>query len=331
MATPGKRSLLLGCVVALALTASAHAAGLGVAEVRAPNGSLAATAGVGPFSYGRTLQIGSAVATGRGVELRNVSMLGGRIWVGRIFVPYRGLQEADVATLIVGGRTMQPTTNGLIPLAPHTYLVVLQKAVIPGRHRESAGVVGVRLYVGDPGLGVKPGTQLLVGVAHSAVRARGNRHQLPASILGFAPGQLLAAGPSVPEPFSPRGNSVGARVVAIAERYLGVPYVWGGADPLTGFDCSGFTMFVYHQLGIDLTHFSGAQWYEGARVPPGELQPGDLVFFEAGANGPGHEGIYIGGGRFIHAPHTGDVVKISSLSEPWYALQYVGAVRPTSR
>ncbi len=115
---------------------------------------------------------------------------------------------------------------------------------------------------------------------------------------------------------------------------LGLPYIWGGNGPAAGdagFDCSGLTMFVYHQVGVDLTHFSGSQWYEGARVTPGELRPGDLVFFEARANGPGHEGIYIGGGRFLHAPHTGDVVKISSLSEPWYALQYVGAVRPGSR
>jgi cell wall-associated NlpC family hydrolase len=116
--------------------------------------------------------------------------------------------------------------------------------------------------------------------------------------------------------------------VQIAMQYLGVPYVWGGDDPLTGFDCSGLTMYVYAQLGIQLTHYTGSQFYEGARVPPWALQPGDLVFFEPSARGPQHEGMYVGGGKFIQAPHAGDVVKISSLSEPGYAFGFVGAVRP---
>jgi cell wall-associated NlpC family hydrolase len=111
-------------------------------------------------------------------------------------------------------------------------------------------------------------------------------------------------------------------------QYLGVPYLWGGADPITGFDCSGLTMYVYAQLGIQLTHYTGSQFYEGAPVPRWDLQPGDLVFFEPSPRGPQHEGMYIGGGEFIQAPHTGDVVKISSLSEPGYAFGFVGAVRP---
>jgi len=126
----------------------------------------------------------------------------------------------------------------------------------------------------------------------------------------------------------PASGPIGVRAVAIAEQFLGVPYVWGGADPSVGFDCSGLVMYVYRQLGIDLLHFSGAQFHEGAPVPFAELAPGDLVFFDPGPRGPGHVGIYIGGGRFIQAPHTGDVVKISSLSEFSYASSYVGAVRP---
>ena len=74
-------------------------------------------------------------------------------------------------------------------------------------------------------------------------------------------------------------------------------------------------MYVYAQLGIHLSHFSGAQWNEGTPIAAEDLAPGDLVFFHPGANGPGHVGIYIGGNNFIHAPHTGDVVKISSLYE----------------
>jgi peptidoglycan DL-endopeptidase CwlO len=110
-------------------------------------------------------------------------------------------------------------------------------------------------------------------------------------------------------------------VVGIAMRYLGVPYRWGGSSP-SGFDCSGFVMFVYAQVGISLPHNAAMQYAYGTPVSRDQLQPGDLVFF----NGLGHNGIYVGGGNFIHAPHTGDVVKISSLSG-WYSQTWVGARR----
>jgi cell wall-associated NlpC family hydrolase len=111
-------------------------------------------------------------------------------------------------------------------------------------------------------------------------------------------------------------------VVGIAMQYLGVPYVWGGAGP-SGFDCSGFSMYVFGQMGVSLPHHAASQYGMGTAVSKEQLQAGDLVFF----NGLGHMGIYIGGGQFIHSPHTGDVVKISSLSDSWYAATYVGARR----
>jgi cell wall-associated NlpC family hydrolase len=111
-------------------------------------------------------------------------------------------------------------------------------------------------------------------------------------------------------------------VVAIALQYLGVPYVWGGASP-SGFDCSGLTMYAYAKVGVSLPHNAAMQYGMGTPVSRSQLAPGDLVFF----NGLSHVGMYIGGGRFVHAPHTGDVVKISSLSEYWYAATYVGARR----
>jgi peptidoglycan DL-endopeptidase CwlO len=110
-------------------------------------------------------------------------------------------------------------------------------------------------------------------------------------------------------------------VVGIAMQYLGTPYVYGGASP-SGFDCSGFIMYVFSQIGVSLPHNAAAQYGYGTPVDRSQLQPGDLVFF----NGLGHAGIYVGGGSFIHSPHTGDVVKISSISG-WYASTYVGARR----
>lgn len=112
-------------------------------------------------------------------------------------------------------------------------------------------------------------------------------------------------------------------VVGIAMQYLGIPYRWGGASPSTGFDCSGFVMFVYAQVGVGLPHYTVSQFQLGSPVSRADLQAGDVVFFR----GLSHNGIYIGGGQFIHSPHTGDVVKISSLNDPWYSAGFVGARR----
>jgi peptidoglycan DL-endopeptidase CwlO len=120
-----------------------------------------------------------------------------------------------------------------------------------------------------------------------------------------APG--LATSPAAPGiPTSPGGGHPEA--AAIAARYLGVPYVWGGESP-AGFDCSGLVAYVYGQLGISLPHYTVSQWNATIPISPSDMQPGDLVFFD----GLGHVGIYIGGGQFIHAPYTGTVVQVSSL------------------
>lgn len=113
-----------------------------------------------------------------------------------------------------------------------------------------------------------------------------------------------------------------ARVVRFARRFLGVEYVYGGISPRTGFDCSGFTRFVYSHFGVTLPHYSGAQFSLGRRVSRGGLRPGDLVFFD----GLDHVGLYLGGGRFIHAPHSGTRVSVSSL-DGWYGARYDGARR----
>ena len=126
--------------------------------------------------------------------------------------------------------------------------------------------------------------------------------------------QTTSAPPTsiVPPPAPPVVGSTGAghpQAASIALQYLGVPYRWGGASP-SGFDCSGLVMYVYAQLGISLPHYTVAQWNATQPISQSEMQPGDLVFF----NSLGHVGIYIGGGRFVDAPHTGPVVRVDSIS-----------------
>jgi cell wall-associated NlpC family hydrolase len=117
-----------------------------------------------------------------------------------------------------------------------------------------------------------------------------------------------------PAPVPPPAPTTHADAASIAARYLGVPYVWGGASP-SGFDCSGLVMYVYAQLGVSLPHYTVSQWNATTPIPTSALAPGDLVFFD----GLSHVGIYIGNGEFIHAPHTGTVVQIASLSGYWVA------------
>jgi cell wall-associated NlpC family hydrolase len=101
----------------------------------------------------------------------------------------------------------------------------------------------------------------------------------------------------------------------------GVPYVWGGSTP-GGFDCSGLVRYAYRAAGITLAHSSYAQWDAGRRVHRRDLRPGDIVFF-----GLGHVGIYLGSGRFVHAPETGRVVSINRIDRGWYAGMFSGGVR----
>lgn len=117
----------------------------------------------------------------------------------------------------------------------------------------------------------------------------------------------------------------GNNIIDTAVQFLGTPYKWGGAST-SGFDCSGLTQYVYSKNGVNIPRTAQEQYNSGIAVDESQLQEGDLVFFNGykGKNGVGHVGIYAGNGQYIHAPKSGDVVKISSLSS---RSDYVGARR----
>jgi cell wall-associated NlpC family hydrolase len=120
--------------------------------------------------------------------------------------------------------------------------------------------------------------------------------------------------------FPPPTRAPRSEVVNIAKKYLGAPYRWGAAGP-NSFDCSGFTMFVYRQVGVSLPHSSRAQINCGQRVSRADIKPGDLVFFGSPIH---HVGLYVGGGQMIHAPHSGSTVRYA----PAFRGDFVGACRP---
>ena len=144
-------------------------------------------------------------------------------------------------------------------------------------------------------------------IAKEKARQQEEQARLRAALTALLNGGQIYSGPL------PQTNSeILNQFLETAAYYIGIPYVWAGDRPSTGFDCSGYVAFVYMQHGVDLPHYSGYQAEMGYPVSIDEIQPGDLVAF---GNPVHHVGIYVGDDLFIHAPRTNDVVKISHLSE----------------
>ena len=131
-----------------------------------------------------------------------------------------------------------------------------------------------------------------------------------------------------PPPMPPPAPALGDQIAELALGYVGFPYVWGGASPLTGFDCSGFIQYVLGRVGVGMNRVAADQYQQGEPVAAGQLQPGDLVFF---ANtytvGLSHAGIYLGDGRFVDAGTERTGVRVASLWDPYWGPRFVGARR----
>jgi hypothetical protein len=123
------------------------------------------------------------------------------------------------------------------------------------------------------------------------------------------------------------GLDMGAIAARTAERFVGIPYQWGGNNVVEGMDCSGFVRAVYNLCGVNIPRNSQEQFRAGENVGKADLKDGDLVFFGSSEETITHVGIYVGNHRFVHAPHRGDEIKVTSLDDAYFSKKFVGARR----
>jgi cell wall-associated NlpC family hydrolase len=135
------------------------------------------------------------------------------------------------------------------------------------------------------------------------------------------------ARPAPPAVANANGSKDGYSITGTALSLRGIPYVNGGTDPRTGFDCSGFTQYVYREHGVKIPRDVHDQFSAGKKVNPDELAVGDLIFFSTTAKGPTHVGIAIGGDQFIHAPSSTGVVRIERFTATYWKQRFLGARR----
>ncbi|GFE58095.1 peptidoglycan-binding protein [Geobacter sp. AOG1] len=132
--------------------------------------------------------------------------------------------------------------------------------------------------------------------------------------------------PTIPKPRAASGD-MGEIAARTAERFVGIPYRWGGDTVVDGMDCSGFVRAVYNLCGVNIPRTSRDQYKVGDQVGRDDLKDGDLVFFGESEEKINHVGIYVGNGRFVHAPRRGDDIKVSALDENYFTSRFVGAKR----
>jgi cell wall-associated NlpC family hydrolase len=130
-------------------------------------------------------------------------------------------------------------------------------------------------------------------------------------------------------PVKPKGGSsdMGGIAARTAERFVGIPYRWGGDTVVDGMDCSGFVRAVYNLCGVSIPRTSREQYKVGENVAKDDLKDGDLVFFGSSESSINHVGIYVGDGKFVHAPRRGEEIKITPVDENYFVKRFVGARR----
>lgn len=263
----------------------------------------------------------SGIADAFGVDLQTIIAANG-LYGSYVLQPGQQL-------IIPGGNPANAPSNSTAP-SGETYTVQPGDSV-----SQIADAFGISLSsiigandLSDPST-VQPGQKLVIpgvsGDSGSSAPAAQSSQSAPAQ--QSAPQPAPAPAPQ-PAPVHHSSGGSGWSIVSVASKYLGVPYVWGGTSP-SGFDCSGFVWYVYQRAGMPIPRDMWGQLQSGTRVSRSDLEPGDIVFFagtyEAGLS---HDGIYIGGGRFINAVDYGIGVAVRSLNSSYWSSHYFGATRP---
>ncbi|HVB97341.1 MAG TPA: LysM peptidoglycan-binding domain-containing protein [Chloroflexota bacterium] len=319
-----------------------------------PNGKLpdstttapAATPAPAPTQSSYTVQEGdsiSSIATSFGVDLRSIIDANGLtepylLQPGQQIVIPGASQPAPAATPAPATPTPAPAP----PQQRKTYIV--QAGDTLSNIAQAFGVDLSRIAgansISDPSA-LQPGQHIVIPGVNDSTTASSQPVHAPApapavaqvaavSHAAVARVAVIAKPAPAPKPAPKPATSGGSgwNIVAAASKYLGVPYVWGGVSP-SGFDCSGFVWYVYQRAGVPIPRDMWGQLQSGARVARNNLQPGDIVFFantyEAGLS---HDGIYIGGGRFINAVDYGIGVAVSNINDSYWSGHYAGATRP---
>lgn len=170
----------------------------------------------------------------------------------------------------------------------------------------------------------------LLSLALNSTRRQQPALVLLATLLASTLAACSSPGPRVTPPAAPHaaaGHGGAAQIVRVARRQVGVPYRYGGRSPRTGFDCSGLVYYSHRQAGIAVPRTTRALYRRAAPVSRAGLRPGDLVFFRVNTPRVGHVGIYLGGGRFVHAPSSGKRVAIETMSNPYWKARFLGGGR----
>ncbi len=265
---------------------------------------------------------------------------------GMVFGSLAATVAINVTVALAGtdGNFLNSNKNSLVPVNVHAvynHITGPQPEVLPFSSRKAVHQINGRTSAGNDGVPVYSAVeqgQTLWFISQkfniSVSDLESWNHLTNSSVLHI--GQQLIVGwgstASTPTKSSRDGTvdanvaaaSQGLAVVGFAEQFLGAPYSWGGTTP-SGFDCSGFVMYAYQHVGINLPHTSYGQFQLGVTVSKDSLAPGDLVFFSTDGSGASHVGIYVGNAKFINA--AGDSIRYSSLSDGYWASNYVGARR----
>jgi cell wall-associated NlpC family hydrolase len=272
----------------------------------------------GPFQ----LHLGGAMPRGVGNPQQWANSPAGIDYaLQRIASVARGQKDAQAISSIVSRFERPANPAGEIAGAERAYGGSFSSGQLGGK------MAALQQLVGGQQAGANPMAQMLLQEGMQAIGQSNSPEQQGQTLLQMALARKMLQTQAGGDPATPLniggfkfhgvqgGSKYDQAAIKLASHFIGTPYEWGGASP-GGFDCSGLLQYTWGKLGVNIPRTTYDQWKVGQEVAPNALRPGDAVFFKGSDSKgglPGHVGMYIGGGRFIEAPHSGSTVHISNL------------------